>query len=266
MALPADLAPAPEERVRQHAGDHGLADRDGANADARIVATLGDDLRILESAGDGEAGDELAVDRRAPAGGRAFGDDFDDGADRGALLANGAEIVGKAIGGPRVGARRPGQTALSKFHDCANVGRGTWVPGRSVRISVAILLAPLAAVLAAGCQNARPEADQIAQQRMIGLSKRDVLACLGRPARRAAAGEATEIWTYAGGPTRGYGPQWAIGLNTNLSPFARPGACEVRMVVTHGRVSQIGYAAGDGGALPLGQECLFPVERCVLAP
>ena len=135
-----------------------------------------------------------------------------------------------------------------------------------MRTSVAILLGALSALLLGGCERARPEADQIAQQRMIGLSKHDVLACLGRPARRAAAGEATEIWTYAGGQTRGYGPQWAIGLNTNLPPFASPGACEAKAVMTNGRVSQVFYAAASGEALPLGQECLFPVERCVQAP
>ena len=100
---------------------------------------------------------------------------------------------------------------------------------------------------------------------MIGLSQRAVLACLGRPANRAAAGEATEIWTYVGGQMRGYGPQWAIGLNTNLPPFAWPESCAVEVVMTNGRVSQVGYAAAAGYALPLGRECRFPVERCVQA-
>ena len=65
---------------------------------------------------------------------------------------------------------------------------------------------------------------------------------------------------------RGYGPQWAILLNTNLPPFGRAGTCEVTLVMTNGRVSQVGYAGADGEPLPLGQECLFPVEACVKAP
>jgi hypothetical protein len=120
------------------------------------------------------------------------------------------------------------------------------------------------ALMLGGCQPL--EVDQVAQQSMIGLSKRDILACLGQPATRAKAGEATEIWTYVGGQMRGYGPQWAIGLNTNLLPFAPPGNCDVVLVMTNARVSQVGYAAVDGGALPLGRECLFPVEACVKAP
>ena len=100
---------------------------------------------------------------------------------------------------------------------------------------------------------------------MIGLSKRHILACWGRPSWRAAAGQATEIWTYAGADMRGYGPRWAIPLNTNLPPFAWPGGCEVRLVMTDGRVSQVAYRATND-RLPLGQECLFPVEQCVGGP
>ena len=122
----------------------------------------------------------------------------------------------------------------------------------------------LAAVLLGACQPL--ETDQVAQQSMIGLSKRDILACMGRPAQRAPAGEGTEIWTYAGGRMRGYGPQWALLLNTDVAPFTAGGSCDVVLVMTNGRVSQAGYTAVDGAGLPLGQECLFPVEACVKPP
>jgi hypothetical protein len=115
-----------------------------------------------------------------------------------------------------------------------------------------------------GCQPL--EVNQVAQQSLIGLKERNIRACLGPPLHRAPAGQATEIWTYANGETRGYGPQWAIPLNTNLPPFAFPGPCESRFVMTNGRVSQVAYAAADGEPLALGQECLFPVEACVKAP
>jgi hypothetical protein len=115
-----------------------------------------------------------------------------------------------------------------------------------------------------GCQPL--EVDQVAQQSMIGLSKRDILACMGQPAQRVPSGQGTEIWTYTGGQMRGYGPQWAIGLNTNLVPFAPGGNCDVVLVMTNGRVSEVGYSAVDGGKFPLGQECIFSVERCVKAP
>jgi hypothetical protein len=117
-----------------------------------------------------------------------------------------------------------------------------------------------------GCQSQPLETDQVAQQSLIGLAKRDILACFGRPTQRVPSGEATEIWTYTGGQTRGYGPQWAIGLNTNLVPFASGGSCNVVMVMTNAHVSEVGYTAVNGSKFPLGQECVFSVERCVKAP
>ena len=120
------------------------------------------------------------------------------------------------------------------------------------------------ALALAGCQPL--ETDQVAQQSMIGFSKRHILACMGQPAQRVPSGQATDIWTYVGGQMRGYGPQWAIGLNTNLIPFTAGGSCDVVLVMTNGHVSEVGYTAVDGSRVPLGQECLFPVESCVRAP
>ena len=127
-------------------------------------------------------------------------------------------------------------------------------------------LAAIVLIALGGCQSEPLETDQVAQQSMIGLSKRDILACFGQPAQRVPSGQATEIWTYTGGQMRGYGPQWAIGLNTNLVPFAARGSCDVVLVMTNARVSEVGYTAVDGGKFPLGQECVFSVERCVKAP
>ncbi|HEY1452397.1 MAG TPA: hypothetical protein VGF57_02950 [Roseiarcus sp.] len=122
----------------------------------------------------------------------------------------------------------------------------------------------IGAMMLGGCQPL--EVDQVAQQSMIGLKAHDIRTCLGPPHSRASAGQATEIWTYSIGQLRGYGPQWALLLNTNLPPFGGAGTCEVMLTMTNARVSQVAYAAADGEALPLGQECLFPVEACVKAP
>jgi len=40
----------------------------------------------------------------------------------------------------------------------------------------------------------------------------------------------------------------------------------VTYTITATNTGQVAYAAADGQALPLGQECLFPVEACVKAP
>ena len=46
------LPPMPEEMIGQDASDHGFADWDGANADAGIVATFGQNFALLTVAGD----------------------------------------------------------------------------------------------------------------------------------------------------------------------------------------------------------------------
>ena len=123
----------------------------------------------------------------------------------------------------------------------------------------AIWLAPLAGLSLAACAE-RPEVDQIAQQAMIGLAKKDILACLGEPVKRRALGEGTEIWTYPIGYTTTDAPPWAAGLNFSLS--APPVACDVRVVMTNARVSQVTYVLPDGRALPSGRQCTFAVQQC----
>jgi hypothetical protein len=107
------------------------------------------------------------------------------------------------------------------------------------------------------------EVDQIAQQKMIGLAKNKILACLGAPAKRVRIG-ATEIWTYPIGEapfeTLFFSPALSMGP---APPSAPSGAsCNVNIVMTNGAVTQVVYHGGDGGPLPLGRECQFPVAAC----
>ena len=120
--------------------------------------------------------------------------------------------------------------------------------------------AALAALALSACAEA-PETDATAQRTMIGLSGRDVLACMGgRPARVTKPAEATEIWTWRLGVTTTDSPPWSVG--TNFSRLARDAPCNVRLVMTNGRVSQVAYALDDGRALPSGRQCSFPVWTC----
>lgn len=128
-----------------------------------------------------------------------------------------------------------------------------------MRRDAALSICGLAALALGGCADA-PETDQIAQVRMIGLSERDVLACLGLPARRVGAAQATEIWTYRSGVTTTDSPPWALG--TDFSRLVPPAACDVRLVMTNRHVSQVAYAMPDGRGLPSGRQCSFPVWTC----
>ena len=123
----------------------------------------------------------------------------------------------------------------------------------------AIRLAPLLALTMSACAE-RPEVDQIAQQDMIGLSKKDILACMGEPAARRGLSEGTEIWTYAGGTTTTSSPPWAAGGASALK--LRPAACDVKIIMTNAHVSQVAYRMPDGSALPSGRQCSFAVQAC----
>ncbi len=125
----------------------------------------------------------------------------------------------------------------------------------------AIKRLPLVGLLLAACAE-KPEVDQIAQTAMIGLAKRDILACLGEPVRRQAVAEATEIWTYPVGVTTTHTPPWGAGLNLAASRPSLP--CDVRLVMTNAHVSQVTYALPDGRALPSGRQCSFLVQACAL--
>lgn len=120
--------------------------------------------------------------------------------------------------------------------------------------------AALAALGLSACAEA-PETDPTAQRTMIGLSGRDLLACMGgRPALVTKPAQATEIWIFRLGVTTTDSPPWTVG--TNFSLIARAEPCDVRIVMTNSRVSQVSYALADGRALPSGRQCSFPVWTC----
>jgi hypothetical protein len=131
-----------------------------------------------------------------------------------------------------------------------------------VKERVAIAAGALALMLC-GCAEA-PETDPLAQTTMIGLSEREVLACMGgQPSRVTRPAQATEIWTYRSGVTTTDSPPWSVG--TNFSLLQPDAACDVRIVMTNRHVSQVAYAMPDGRALPSGRQCSFPVWSCAAA-
>jgi hypothetical protein len=117
----------------------------------------------------------------------------------------------------------------------------------------------LAAAAVAACASP-PEADQIAQETMIGLAAADIRACMGEPAARRRIGQATEMWSYATGVTTTETPPWALGLDFSAS--APPSRCDVRIVMTNGSASQVTYGLPSGRDLPSGRQCSFPVVAC----
>ena len=106
------------------------------------------------------------------------------------------------------------------------------------------------------------EVDQIAQQKMIGLSKKIIRICMGAPAQRVAIGS-TDIWTYRSASAVVEGLFLASGVDGMASWVRADKLCNVNIVMTNARVSQIILRRADGRPLPLGEHCLFAVDLCV---
>ena len=109
-------------------------------------------------------------------------------------------------------------------------------------------LALIGVVGIAGCSFQRAQIANEATNKMIGLSKEQVLACMGAPAKQAATG-ATEVWSYDSGNS-------AEGINSVRY-------CTVNVVMTAGRVSSLNYVGDTGGLITQGEQCAFAVRNCV---
>jgi hypothetical protein len=137
----------------------------------------------------------------------------------------------------------------------------------------------VAAMLLAGCAVQRAQVAQDAQSSMVGLSKEQVLACMGPPQNKAAEGQ-TEVWSYASGngynstiatsnvETNGqaqlvgnqvYGSSSSSGFGTAVS---RRRFCTVNVVMSGGYVSAVNYQGPTGGLLTAGEQCAYAVEAC----
>jgi hypothetical protein len=142
----------------------------------------------------------------------------------------------------------------------------------------------LSSVLA-GCALQRADIAADARQQMRGMTKEQVLGCMGPPVNRAAEG-ATEVWTYnSGGETRSFGHTSTFGnaygtgtaYGNNVSAMVNSTAstnsfgttqqryCVVNVVMTEGHVSTVNYNGPTGGLLTAGEQCAYAVSNCVHA-
>jgi len=114
------------------------------------------------------------------------------------------------------------------------------------------------ALICGGCGE-KPEVDQLAQASMINRPAKAVRACLGRPDAARAIGD-TQLWTYFNGTIRS--DAWP--LSPPGSPdFVRHSVCNVVVVLTEGRVSQVYYTGPADDPLGIGERCEFPVQACI---
>jgi outer membrane protein assembly factor BamE (lipoprotein component of BamABCDE complex) len=117
-----------------------------------------------------------------------------------------------------------------------------------------------AAVLLSGCAIQRAQEALDARAQMIGMSKEQVLACMGAPVNKAAEGM-TEVWGYNSGN----------GMTVTDASYGRFGGtavsssrfCNINVVMNKGQVAAINYAGPTGGLLTAGEQCAYAVDACV---
>jgi len=100
------------------------------------------------------------------------------------------------------------------------------------------VVAVVIAACVADCAAERTQIANYAQNKMIGLTKEAVLACMGTPASKATEG-ATEVWSYPSGSN-----------------------CTVNVTMMDGKVKRMNYVGPTGGLLSQNEQCFFTVANC----
>ncbi|MDR3414799.1 MAG: hypothetical protein P4L83_01315 [Nevskia sp.] len=117
--------------------------------------------------------------------------------------------------------------------------------------------------LLCGCAMARAHEAYEARSTMVGMSRAQVLACMGIPQARQAEGN-LEVWSYASGNGR------TTGVTLSAEHVAVGGSegrfCTVNVNLTDGVVSAVNYVGPTGGLLSKGEQCAYVVENCLDPP
>jgi hypothetical protein len=115
-------------------------------------------------------------------------------------------------------------------------------------------------VALSGCAIQRAQVAQDARAQMVGMSKEQVLTCMGPPATKAAEGQ-TEVWAYNSGD----GTTFASGSVSggSFSGVSSSRFCRINLVMASGAVSAVNYQGPTGGLITAGEQCAYAVDACV---
>lgn len=112
------------------------------------------------------------------------------------------------------------------------------------------------AVLLVACALQRAQVANQAQGQMVGLTKEQVLACMGPPGNKATEG-ATEVWSYSSGNN------FTAASYGNGSAVSTSRYCTVNVTLAQGHVASVNYVGPTGGLLSPNEQCAFAVANCV---
>jgi hypothetical protein len=134
-------------------------------------------------------------------------------------------------------------------------------------------------IILTGCAVERAQVADSAQSQMIGMSREQVLACMGPASQRVTEGK-TEVWSYgSGGQTiaHAFGDSNTTGsavisgnsiygrasTKSSGTAIAERRYCVVNVVMASGAVSVVNYSGPTGGLLTGGEQCAYAVRGCV---
>lgn len=95
---------------------------------------------------------------------------------------------------------------------------------------------------------------------MVGMTKENVLTCMGPPGSKAAEG-ATEVWSYESG--NGMEVASLSGDRFSATAVSSRRFCKINVVMSSGLVSAVNYSGPTGGILTAGEQCAYAVDACV---
>ena len=122
----------------------------------------------------------------------------------------------------------------------------------------------LAALVLSACVFQRADDAAAAKTKMIGMSKEQVLACMGVPKQRMQE-SATEVWSYysSDGYANAVGQSYRTGSVSTFGSFHERSFCTVNVVMVNGQVSALNYSGPSGGLLAPDEQCGYAVKHCV---
>jgi outer membrane protein assembly factor BamE (lipoprotein component of BamABCDE complex) len=104
-----------------------------------------------------------------------------------------------------------------------------------------------------------------ARRMMVGLTKEDVLICMGPPAKKAVVGT-TEVWAYNSSGGTNSSPSFSQKLSSSFSiknSLQEKSSCTVNVVMKNDIVSVVHYNGPRGGLLNPDEQCGYAIEHCV---
>ncbi len=140
----------------------------------------------------------------------------------------------------------------------------------------------LAFALLSACAMQRAQDADAARQRMVGMTKEQVFACMGLAKRKGMEGN-LEIWAYDSGNGRVDRSRSATTLSrrgrssgdffdslgeavTFSDDISEKRYCVVQVVMRENRVIKVNYSGPSGGFLAGDEQCAYAVRNCLTQP